>query len=752
VLAAAGERGRSRDQLLGLFWPEVSQDRARHSLEQTLYAIRGSLDPGVFLGVNPIRLNPGVITSDVEEFETALGRGEQGAAIEHYRGPFLDGFYLDDAPEFERWVETERTRLRRSYVEAVERMAAAAEGAGRWLDAVGWWRRLADEDPVSERYAIGLMRALAGAGDRSSALRHAEAHRAVVRRELGTDAGQDVAAYAAGLRTAVVTGPPSPLQAGGRQPSTTRPPAAPDDIVETATAAAAALEVVPVSAPPASRRWTGRTVVALLAAAVILTALRVTGGLRRGDHGPAVAPSIVVLPLTNLSAEAGDAAFADGMTEELTSVLAKLGGLRVASSTSAFALRGRQLDARQIAESLGVSHVLEGALQRYGSRMRLQVRLVEARDGSTRWSEVYDREMADVFATEDDLARTVARELEVRLVPGRLAAVARHRTTNIAAYELYLRGRDPTLLRSDSGARAGLAAFSQAAALDSTFAAAYAGMAHMYGVLGLGSAPEMPRRELHAKAEVAARRAVTLDDSLAEAHAELGFVLLAGLRDLGSAEAELRRALALDPSQPKVHEYLAVLAVLRGDLAEGLAEAREGAARDPLSPTANAELARALYLNGRCDEALPLLARMVAMHPPLRRATVIAGLCLADEGRWPEAIATLRRGAETGGPRASAVLGSVLARSGRTAEARRILDDLQRRQQRGGDLAFEIAMVYAGLGDLDNAFRWLERAMDEGSLSPEIMGSTFRTLREDPRFERFRRRLVAPAGSRPATG
>src|SRR5436305_1243268 len=206
------------------------------------------------------------------------------------------------------------------------------------------------------------------------------------------------------------------------------------------------------------------------------------------------------------------------------------------------------------ADSPRVSHILEGGFQRVGSRLRLQVRLVDARDGSTRWSATYDREMKDVFETQDELAGAVARELEVRLEGRAGSNPLRHRTRNIEAYELYLRGHDLTLHFTDSGLRAGLEYFNQAIALDSTFAAAYAAAARGYALLGWSGNPGFSLGELRTRAEAAVRKALALDDSLAEAHAALGVILMLWRGDPTSAEAEARRALALNPAEPRVHE------------------------------------------------------------------------------------------------------------------------------------------------------------------------------------------------------
>jgi eukaryotic-like serine/threonine-protein kinase len=483
---------------------------------------------------------------------------------------------------------------------------------------------------------------------------------------------------------------------------------------------------------------------ALLAgAAIALVALVGVAFWQAGRGREPEGASIAVLPLTTLGADAGDDALADGMTSELIAMLAKSGQMRVIASTSVFAFKGRPFDVRRIGDSLRVSHILEGGLQKIGSRLRLQVRLVDARDGSTRWSETYDREMKDVFATEDALARAVTRELEVRLV-GRTGNLLRHRTPSIAAYELYLRGNDQTLFFTDSGIRAGLEYFQRAIALDSTYAAAYAGAARMYTLLAGRS--DFSLSELHARAAAAARKAVTLDDSLPEAHAALGIVQLWG-GDLAAAETEQRRALALNPAEPRVHEYLVNVALFAGRPAEALAEARLGLEADPLSPTAIAQVAVALYHNGRCDEARAQLQLIAGLRPRVRRAVAVTALCFAEQRKWPEAIAALRQETETGGLHVRTMLGFVLARSGQRDEAREILAELLARQQRGGNVASDVAVVYAGLGDLDRAFTWLNWAVDEGSLASntpllrEMMGPAFRELRRDPRFERVRSRL-----------
>ena len=449
-------------------------------------------------------------------------------------------------------------------------------------------------------------------------------------------------------------------------------------------------------------------------------------------------PSIAVLPLADLSTDPRDATLANGMTEALIAMMAGAGDLRVIGSTSVFAFKGSQVDVRRIADSLGVSNVLEGSFQKVGSRFRVQVRLVDARDGSTRWSQTYYREFEDVFSVQDEIAQAVAFELELRFDKDR--QLLRHRTQNIAAYELYLRGWDPVLSRSEGGAQKRLGYFQQAIAVDSTYAAAHAGLASAYLRLGLASDPGLPLSKLYALAEESARKAIALDDSLGEAHYALGRVRLFTY-DFSSAEMEIERAIALDSTRSIYRLYLAPLHLWAGRPAEGLAETRRALEMDPLNPYAHAYVAAVLFFNRRYDEALAQLDHIAAMQPPLPMASEIAGASYAKKEMWPEAIAALRPRADAGEPAHLALLGHTLARAGQREEANRILADLIARSQRTGSGAFEVAVVHAGLGHFDEAFAWLDESVDDRSLKLSIMQPTFDDLHRDPRFERLRTRL-----------
>ena len=735
VLAAAGDQGRSRDQLLLLFWPDGTQARGRHSLEQLLYAIRSSIDPVVFAGVNPIRLNPEVVSSDVMEFERALERGDLAGAVEAYRGPFLDGFYLGDAPEFEQWLEAERARLERAYCGALERLARTAEAAQDHATAVRWWRKLADTDPVSGKNATGLMRALMNAGDHTAALQYAERYEAIVAQELGTSVGPAVASLVAEVRAKGRTERVTMVKSLPLPPHS-KPHAAPE------SAGGMPVDQLQPRRSP-RRRWAQY----LLGGLGILAAIATAAWLRttRSDSSPhAVAErSIAVLPFRNVSGEQRDAALVDGLTEELIAVLARIPNLRVVGRTSSFAFRNTNVGARRIADSLGVSNILEGGVQKGGTRLRVHVRLVDPRDGSTRWAETYDRELKDIFTVQSEIAGAVARELDLRLGASALARIKRGSTRNVAAYELYIRGNDLALARTDSGARVALEYFRQAAALDTNYAGAYAGLARMHRRVGFGDDPELSRPGRLALAEQAALKAVALDDSSAEAHVALSLIRRDNY-ELASAEKELQRALALEPTNARIHEWLVQLYALTERPAEALVVGRRALTLDPLSPTANAEFAHALLANDRCDEALAQLEKLRSLRPPLNRAGLIAAECYGQKQMWPEAVAEIERITVNGGPRGQALLGYMLGRGGRTDEARRILAALLDRSRRIDGGAFDVAIVYAGLGENDQAFAWMDKAVDDRSLGFEWMHTIVDDLRRDPRFQRVSRRAGLP--------
>ena len=321
-------------------------------------------------------------------------------------------------------------------------------------------------------------------------------------------------------------------------------------------------------------------------------------------------------------------------------------------------------------------------------------------------------------------------------------ARGRH-TPNVAAHELYVRASDPARLRNDSAAREGLELFQQAIAIDSTYASAWAGMARMYSRVS-GSLTPPERMRYRVLGREAARRAVALDDSLAEAHATLGVSLMLDF-DFSAAERHLERAIELDPGVGITHEWMVTLYLWTGELAEAVSHAERALELNPLSPSAHAELARALAHSGRPDDALQHLDKLAGLKPPLLRAAGIRAHSYALQGRWSEAVETIRPQAAQ---RMWGLFGYLLARSGQREEALRVLARVTEQTRREGSGLFEVAMIKAGLGDLDEAVALLDSAITDRSLigapgpaDVMIMGPLFEDLRRQAGFARVRSRL-----------
>jgi Flp pilus assembly protein TadD len=342
--------------------------------------------------------------------------------------------------------------------------------------------------------------------------------------------------------------------------------------------------------------------------------------------------------------------------------------------------------------------------------------------------------------------RSASRETKRPAAMRTPASRPRPGTKSIAAYELYRRGSDRTRFRSDSAVREGVEVLQQSVALDPTYAAPWAALALFYDRLGERE-PRQGRARYDQLAVDAARKAVVLDDSLAQAHATLGLIMMRQY-DVAAAERELMRAVALDSTRPELHEYLVRLDLFTGRPADALVHGQRAVALDTLSPTAHAELARALLGNDRCDETLAQLGDLMELRPPLLRAADIAAQCYARKRMWSAAIAAQRRGVERGEAAALAKTGYLLARAGRRQEALAFRDSLLARWNHGDAVAFEVGLVSVGLADFDGALDWFERGIADHSLDIGgaalwlvLPGPVADDLRGRPRFEHLLARL-----------
>jgi eukaryotic-like serine/threonine-protein kinase len=453
--------------------------------------------------------------------------------------------------------------------------------------------------------------------------------------------------------------------------------------------------------------------------------------------------SIAVLPLVNSSADPENEYFSDGMTDELITALSKVEGLQVASRTSVFALKNMREDVRTLGARLNVSTVLDGAVRKSGNRLRITVQLSSVDDGRTLWSERYDREMSDVFAIQDEIARTIVRTLRSTFL-GELGSPTPVRyTENVRAYSLYLKGRFWWNRRTQADIAQGVKYFEQAIAEDPAYALAYTGLADSYALdLDYSGAPVKEGME-RAKAE--ARKAIELDETLAEAHTSLGWVTFIYDWDWTGAEREFNRAIQLNPRYSTARQWHAWFLAAMGRFDESLAEGRTAIDLDPASVSIRRSLGWLQYYARQEEAALDNLRRALAMDPTAEETHRLLGLVYMEQGMHDEAAASFKEAMALSQNKAPALagLGQVAARRGRLDEARGVLKELEHRAQSRYVSPVALTKLYAGVGDTNAAFDGLERAYRErrGWLAYLRIEPTLDPLRSDPRFQRLLERM-----------
>jgi serine/threonine-protein kinase len=449
--------------------------------------------------------------------------------------------------------------------------------------------------------------------------------------------------------------------------------------------------------------------------------------------------SIAVLPFENIGSDTSNAYFSDGMTEEVMNALDKVPGLRVASRGSAFAFKGKAVDAREIGRQLGVTHIIEGSVRRAGGRLRLSARLVSAANNYEVWSKSYDRDVSDVFAVQDELARAIAGELDASL-RGTHAALASGGTTNLEAYDLYLKGRYLWNHRTAAALDLAARAFSEATRLDPSYALAYAGLADVYAVYPQYAG--RPHDEYAGRAEEAARKALALDSTLAEAHATLGLLVDAHHRH-AEAEREFRRAIVMKPSYATARHWYALLLRRQGRLDESRAQFEEARRLDPLSPIIATVYATSFYFGRDYPRAVAELDQVLQLHPGFPEASRYLARALSMAGDLPRALATIQRAASVSGLPEQADLGWILGRMGRDREADSVLADARARAAHRHVTSGTFAMIHLGRGRLDSAFVWLARAADDddSNVIYAKVDPRFDAVRSDPRFHALLKRM-----------
>jgi TolB-like protein/DNA-binding winged helix-turn-helix (wHTH) protein/Tfp pilus assembly protein PilF len=490
------------------------------------------------------------------------------------------------------------------------------------------------------------------------------------------------------------------------------------------------------------RLWPpGRIIVVL----VLVLSLPILAFLLFRSRGRASADirSLAVLPLDNLSGEASQNYFADGMTDELITDLAQISALRVISRTSVMVYKGARKPLPEIARELNVDAVVEGTVLRSGDQVRITAQLIEASTDKHLWSQSYEGDLRDTLALQKKVATAIAEQIRIELTPQEQAALKDAKVVNPEAYEAYLKGRYFWNKRTADGLKVALAYFNQAIEEDPKYAQAYSGLADTYALLGDWEYGVLVPSEAYPKAKAAAIKALDLDKTLAAAHTSLAFSLDAFDWDWQSAEKEFKRAIELNTGYATAHHWYAWHLSEMGRSSEAIAEMRKAENLDPLSLIISADMAEILLVAHLNDEAVEQSRRTIDMDPHFGIAHYELGQAFVQKHSYNEAIAEFQKAIELSGGSipCTSNLAYAYAVSNQRNEAVKILNDLLTRSTRN---ASEIALMYVGLGEKDQAMKWLERAYAEHFNPSILVRPAFDPLRSDPRFQNLVHRIGLP--------
>jgi TolB-like protein/DNA-binding winged helix-turn-helix (wHTH) protein/Flp pilus assembly protein TadD len=499
-------------------------------------------------------------------------------------------------------------------------------------------------------------------------------------------------------------------------------------------------------AVPHKRRLRPRGRVILGLALVLSFAVLCVLFVRWRGHKPAAIRSLAVLPLENLSGDAAQNYFSDGMTDELITDLAQISALRVISRTSVMTYKGARKPLPQIARELNVDAVVEGTVLLAGDQVRITAQLIDASTDKHLWSQSYKGDLRDTLALQDRVARAIAEQIQINLTPREQAALKSVRVVNPEAYESYLKGRYFWNKRTADGLKVALAYFNQAIEENANYAQAYSGLADTYALLGDWQYAVMTPREASPKAKAAALKAVELDSALGEAHNSLAFMLDGFDWDLDSGGKEFRRAIELSPSYATAHHWYAWHLALLGQYDEAIAEMKKAESLDPLSLIINADLAELLVLAHSYDEAIEQSRKTIEMDPNFAMAHNQLAQAYLQKHMYDQAIAELQKAVQLSGgsPTCIANLARAYSLSGNKSEAMKLLNDLKSSSTARYSHASEVAAIYASLGDKDEAMVWLQKGYAERFNPGVLIRPGFDPLRTDPRFQDLVRRVGLP--------
>ena len=494
--------------------------------------------------------------------------------------------------------------------------------------------------------------------------------------------------------------------------------------------------------------WAGISALLLGAALVGLNVVSWRDGLFSRVHPPQMR-SLAVLPLENLSRDPDEEYFADSMTEAIITDLAKINALRVVSRTSVMRYKRTQKPLPEIAKELNVDAIVEGSVQRAGNRVRITAQLIHAATDQHLWAEAYERDLRDVLVLQDEVARNIAQQVRVKLTPEENIRLSSGRPVDPEAYQLYVKGRYFWAKRNQESFNRAISYFREAIDRDPSYAAPYSGLADCYVLFGSSfDVGGHPPSEVQPKAKAAALKALELDSSLADAHNSLAYVKLNYDWDWSGAEAEFKRSLELNPGYAHGHHWYAHLLFSSGRRDEALAESTRSLELDPLSPILVVHLGWHYLYTRQHDRALDQLAKALELEPSYALAHWYRGLAYEEKKMYPEALRELTKTKDLlpGNLAVQSDIGHVYAVSGNKSEAEKTIARLKQESTRTYVNLYELALIYIGLGQNDQAFDWLEKAYRERSdqLIYLKVDPRLDPIRSDSRFADLVRRVGIP--------
>jgi len=671
LIVAAWPQPLSRDRAILLLWPERDTSNARRLLNLAVHVLRSTLgESAIASTADGLLLNPSRLSCDLHELRAAIATNASERIVQLYTGPLLDGFHLDDSVDFGYWLDERRAELNNAYTDALLALAAKQEEVGDVHGRVRTCLKLVATDPYSGAHVRILMHALNAAGDRASAIRHANEHGRRLRADLELQPDREVVALAEQLRSAAAR-----AQSGPNVPDRPRQ------------------------------------------------------------------PSVAVLPFLNLSADAENDYFADGITEDVIAHLSKIRALKVISRTSVMRFKQRQHSLKEIGTALGATTLLDGTVRHVGDHVRIVAKLIDIETDQHLWAETYDRHMTDIFSIQTDVALHIATALKAELSRDETARVHRKPTNDVKAYQLYLQGRQWFIRYTRAAVDRGIEYLERAIALDPTFALAYANLAMIY--TELAEAGTMAPNVAYGRAAEFAMEAMRLDPELGAAYCTMGH--LKGIRefDWSGAEQNFKRALELSPNSSDTYDLYGRLCAALGRYDEALAFHDRARELDPLVHRMDG--VTTLLRAGRYAEAVHRAEDVLELDPNYDRMRATLGWAYFLSGRENEGLAELECAVSLSPENTMWLgqLGEAYALAGKTAKARKILRELEGLARSVYVSPFHLAYVYTGLGDTDRAMDWLERAMAERTGPTSSIKGSFllASLQTHPRFRALLREM-----------